>query len=244
MRVQRCGADELLGYASGDAMVRAFAPGAARAWRGDGAVAMVAVDAELRIPVLLGVGADAAVAEVVAFAARDGDMPGEVTVPRGGVALLPSWLRPERVDKWEWRALGAPPPQQPGEERVAWLTEDDHADVKALLTAANPGSSVWPGDAAARRWAGVRDEHGLRACLADTSRTPAIGHVSGIATAPDARGLGYGTAITAWAARRLFAEGAELVTLGVYADNTAAGRLYDRLGFSDDHRMGSGRPPR
>jgi len=224
-------------------MVRAFAPGAARAWRADGAVAMVAVDAELRVPILLGVGADAAVAEVVAYAARDGDVPGEVIVPSGAMPLLPSWLRPDAVDAWVWRSLSAPPEPQAGEERAGWLSEADHDALKALISAAAPGSSVWPGDPAARRWAGIRDERGLRACLADTSRLPGVGHVSGIATAPDARGRGYGGAVTAWAARRMFAEGAELVTLGVYAENAAAGRVYDRLGFSAEHRMSSGRAP-
>ena len=227
----------------GDAMVRAFAPGATRAWRGGGAVVMVAVDAENREPVLLGIGPDAAAAGAVAVAAREAGVPGELIVPRGALPLVPAWLRPEVVDEWEWRSLAVPPEPRPGEERVAWLTEADHGDVKALLSADAPGTSVWPGDPAARRWAGIRDERGLRACLADTSRYPGVGHVSGITTAAGARGLGYGTAITAWAARRLLAEGAGMVTLGVYAANATAGRVYDRLGFSADHPMSSGRPP-
>lgn len=233
----RCAPSELADHA--DAMVRAFVPAAARAWRGGRAVALVTVDSELRIPMLLGVGADAAA--VVAYAARDGGPTGMVTVPYG--TLLPEWLRPAEVDAWAWRAIDAPPPLQPGEERVTWLGEDDLDDVKALLTTASPGASVWPGDGAARRWAGIRDGQRLVACLADTTRLAGVGHVSGIATAVEAHGRGYGAAITAWSARRLLAEGAGLVTLGVYSDNAAAMRMYDRLGFSDGHRMASGVPP-
>lgn len=241
VNVSRCAPGELMGH--DDAMVRAFAGAASRAWRTDGAVAMVSVDAEERIPILLGVGVDAAVATVIAYAAGGGDVPGEVIVPRGAMALLPSWVRPVEVVDWVWRSLDTPPPPQPAEDRVEWLDDEDAGAVKALLTEAAPGSSVWPGAPAARRWAGIRDAHRLRACLADTSRDPDIGHVSGITTAPESRGLGYGGAITAWAARRLFADGKRLVTLAAYAANAPAARVYDRLGFTDHHRMSSGQAP-
>lgn len=237
--VTRCAPDDLAGHE--DAMVRAFVPAATRAWRGGRAVALMTLDSELRVPMLLGIGAGAAA--VVTYAARDGGATGMITVPYEALPVLPDWLRPAEADAWAWRAIEAPPPVRPGEERVAWLGEDDLRDVKGLLAEANPGTSVWPGDGAARRWAGIRDGGRLCACLADTTRFPGIGHVSGIATAPDARGRGYGAAVTAWAARKLFAEGAGLVTLGVYSDNAAAMRMYDRLRFSDEHRMGSGVPP-
>lgn len=237
--VTRCAPDELADHE--DAMVRAFVPAATRAWRGGRAVALVTVDSELRVPMLLGIGAGAGA--VVTYAARDGGATGMITVPYEALTVLPDWLRPAKADAWAWRAIEAPPPVRAGEERVAWLGEDDLRDVKALLSEASPGASVWPGDGAARRWAGIRDGRRLCACLADTTRFPGVGHVSGIATAPEARGRGYGTAVTAWTARRLLAEGTRLVTLGVYSDNAAAMRMYDRLGFSDGHRMSSGVPP-
>lgn len=68
-----------------------------------------------------------------------------------------------------------------------------------------------------------------------------VGHFSAIAIRPDARGQGLGSALTAWATRRLFREGYDLVTLGLYAGNTAARRMYDRLGFTGEHRFTSGK---
>lgn len=108
-----------------------------------------------------------------------------------------------------------------------------------------------------RRWAGIQDDDllaGIRegrllgrieggrllACLADTTSVPGVGHLSAIAVHPDARGRGLGRSITAWAMRELFAEGNDVVTLGVYADNTTAMRLYDRLGFTVDVPLTSG----
>lgn len=78
----------------------------------------------------------------------------------------------------------------------------------------------------------------LDACAADTSGAP-VGHLSAIATRPECRGQGLGTAISAWLTRQLLAE-FDLVTLGVYADNPAALRLYDRLGYAADHHFTSG----
>ena len=240
-------AEELVGRAGGDAMVRAFAPGAERAWCGDGAVAMVTLDAEDRVPMLLAAGTPAGVSTVVVSAAadlvRDGLAVPRLTVPRGAMEFLPARLRPRQVVPWEWRSLDAPPPVGPGEDRVSWLGAADHDDVTALLEAAGRGTSVWPGDPAARRWAGIRDDGALVACLADTSRWADVGHISGISTAPSARGHGHATTITAWASRRLLGEGARLVTLGVFASNAAARRVYDRLGFTATHPMTTGDPP-
>ena len=234
--------------AGGDAMVRAFVPGAVRAWCGDdGAVAMVTVDAEDRVPMLLAAGAPAGVSPLVVAAAadlvRDGLTVPRLTVPRGAVELLPARLRPRQVVPWEWRSLDAPPPARPGEDRVSWLGAEDHGQVRALLAAVGGGTSVWPDDPPARRWAGIRDGSTLVACLADTSRWAGVGHISGIATAPSARGHGHATAITAWASRRLLGEGARLVTLGAFASDAAARRVYDRLGFTATHPMTTGDPP-
>ena len=98
-----------------------------------------------------------------------------------------------------------------------------------------------PGDEAARRWVGVRDDAGrLLACAADTSSATGVGHLSSIAVVPEARGQGLGKAVTAALTRLLFEEGNDVVTLGMYADNPEARALYDALGFRDDHRFTSG----
>jgi predicted GNAT family acetyltransferase len=79
----------------------------------------------------------------------------------------------------------------------------------------------------------------LNACAADTSGVADVRHVSGLATRPECRGPGLGTAVTGWPTRRLLAE-FDLVTLGVHADNPVGLRLYDRLGYAADHHFANG----
>lgn len=163
-----------------------------------------------------------------------------MTVPRGAPAHLPRRLAFDVHADWDWRSTGSVPPPRGGEERVRWLADDEASAVKDLLVEANPESSTWPGETKVRRWAGIRDEDGrLDACLADTSAGEQ-GHLSAISTRPGVRGHGLGSAITAWATRRLLEDGCGVVTLGVYAGNAAAQRTYDRLGFALDHRFTSG----
>jgi ribosomal protein S18 acetylase RimI-like enzyme len=56
-------------------------------------------------------------------------------------------------------------------------------------------------------------------------------YISSIGTRPEWRGRGFGGHITMALARDSLASGVNLVYLGVYADNSKAIRLYDRLGF-------------
>ena len=57
-------------------------------------------------------------------------------------------------------------------------------------------------------------------------------YLSSISTRPAWRGRGFARMITLALARESIAAGANLVYLGVYADNVGAIRLYDHLGFS------------
>lgn len=160
-----------------------------------------------------------------------------LTVPRGTAAHLPAWVGMQRTD-WDFRWLETPPPPQPGEDRVESL--DDPEAVASLLAADSPTASARPGDEGVRGWVGVRDAGVLLACAADTSWHSTNGHLSSIAVRHDARGRGLGSAVTAALARQLFGQGADLVTLGMYADNTVGRALYDRLGFTDTHHFISG----
>ena len=155
-----------------------------------------------------------------------------------GRCHLPPGLRLRGTD-WDLRWIAAPPPHQPGEERVRPV--EDVTAVQELLTASSPTASALPGDPAVRRWVGVRDASGtLVACAADTSGAPGAGHLPSIAVRPEARGQGLGRAVTAALVRQLLAEGNDLVTLGMYADNASARAVYDALGFADEHRFTSG----
>jgi ribosomal protein S18 acetylase RimI-like enzyme len=157
---------------------------------------------------------------------RDGQ---DITVPRGTAALLPAWVALDGTN-WDFRWTLVAPDPQPGEDRVEPVPDDEVAE---LLAVANPDAAARPGDDRVRRWLGVRGPAGLLACGADTSEATGVGHLSAIATRPDARGQGLGAAVTAALVRVLLADGCDVVTLGMYATNTAGKALYDRLGMHD-----------
>lgn len=178
--------------------------------------------------------------------ARDGASTGDsrlhASLPAGWVSSLPegfaSVFEIAVGRDWDWMWTEDAPPAQPAEEAVSWLGNGDEQEIRSLLHEVSPGASTWPGDDRARRWAGLRAPDGrLAAILADTSRHDAVGEVSSVATAYGYRGRGYAAALVAWTTRRFFVEGAELATLGMYADNATARRLYERLGYHCDHHF-------
>ncbi|MFD2024235.1 GNAT family N-acetyltransferase [Promicromonospora aerolata] len=122
----------------------------------------------------------------------------------------------------------------------------DTDEIAALLAETNPGTlqGVRSRRGQRARWYGVRvpredREHGPGALVAVGSAMPVAGgavHLGSIGTLPAFRGRGYGGALTA----RMTADGiAEcgLVTLGLYDDNVAARRVYERLGFVLAHQV-------
>ena len=205
-------------------------------WAGHGAVAWRATDAQERTPYLMTLGTPPDVARLVEDLLTELPDQTRVTLPRGTVPLLPAWVALDGTD-WDFRWLGEPPPVQPAEDRVVEVTAEE---VAALLPTASPTASALPGDPAVRRWVGVQGDAGLLACAADTSAATRVGHLSSIAVLPEARGQGLGAAVTARLTRDLFAEGCDVVTLGMYADNAAGRALYDALGMADEHRFTSG----
>jgi predicted GNAT family acetyltransferase len=68
---------------------------------------------------------------------------------------------------------------------------------------------------------------------------PGVPHLASIATHPRVRGQGIGTALTTTVTARLLAAGAPVVTLGMYADNDVARRMYARIGYVCSHRWSS-----
>ena len=205
-------------------------------WAGHDAVAWRATDAEERVPYLVTLGAPAQVAVLLEELLPELRNETRVTLPRGTAPLLPAWVALDGTD-WDFRWLGAPPTEQPGEADVVDVTDDQ---VARLLAEASPTASAQPGDPAVRSWVGIEGPEGLLACAADTSAATGVGHLSSIAVHPMARGRGLGAAVTAALARRLFGQGCDVVTLGMYATNTAGRALYDHLGMADDHRFTSG----
>lgn len=208
----------------------------ARGWLAGPAVAWMGTDAEQRVSYVNALGPPPQVGSLLAGLLPELPPQQRLTVPRGTSAHLPAWVSMERTE-WDLRWLSAPPPTQPGEGGV--LDVDEESDVAALLAEASPTASALPGDRAVRRWVGVREEGRLVACAADTSAATGVGHLSSIAVHPSARGRGLGAVVTAALSRQLFAAGCDIVTLGMYADNDHARRMYDRLGFADEHHFSS-----
>jgi ribosomal protein S18 acetylase RimI-like enzyme len=71
-----------------------------------------------------------------------------------------------------------------------------------------------------------------------------IAVLGNILTAPQARGQGYATAITAALAATLFEQQFSLVVLNVFEDNSTAIRIYQRLGFQTHHQLLTGKATR
>lgn len=205
-------------------------------WAGHGAVCWRATDAEERVPYVMTLGAPHAVATLVEELLTELPHQTRITLPRGTAPLLPAWVGIDGTD-WDFWWYDRPPDQTPGQDRVTDVTPEE---VAQLLPVASPTASAQPGDPAVRRWVGIRGREGLLAAAADTSAATGVGHLSSIAVHPDARGQGLGTAVTAALSRQLFARGADLVTLGMYASNEAGRAMYRGLGMKDDHLFTSG----
>ncbi|SCL30648.1 FR47-like protein [Micromonospora pallida] len=151
-------------------------------------------------------------------------------LPRVGSAELTGRLPVARHSDWDFLWAAAPPPHQPGEERVVRLTEADLPALTALVDEAFPSTTSRPGDPRVVDWYGIRAGDRLVACGADRSRG-VIGFLAGLTVAPGERGRGLGAVLTAGMTRALFAR-YDHVALGVYTHNVGALRLYRRLGFT------------
>jgi ribosomal protein S18 acetylase RimI-like enzyme len=210
---------------------------------------------------LLAVGAPGAAADLVLAAERElrdaGRALGPVTrtsVPRGTRAQLlaladvrgaevPAPFGGPPSGEWDWLGTTVEPPDQPGEDRVVELVgEEGRREAAACLAVAHPHGELAV-DEPRSRWWGWRDGDGvLRGVVGASRLVPGQPWVLGsIGTDPAWRGRGIAAATTAVATRAGLAE-APLVTLGMYADNDTARRLYLRLGYETAQEFESWRP--
>ncbi|HEX4788338.1 MAG TPA: GNAT family N-acetyltransferase, partial [Actinospica sp.] len=152
-----------------------------------------------------------------------------ITVPRG--VDTARWSGGREAGEWDLMRCDEPPAFQPGEERVAHLT--DLAAVQAFLDQVNPSHSVRADHPEVERWMGVAQESSgtLLAVGAFTRRRAGTGYLASIATAEQARGQGLGGAVTAALTRHAFATGDALCTLAHFHPNEPARRMYLRLGY-------------
>ncbi|WP_456788265.1 GNAT family N-acetyltransferase [Cellulomonas sp. P5_C5] len=198
-------------------------------------------------PAVLGLGDPSTVDRLVA----DGDVgPARwMSVPRGccprpdtltGLDLVP-------FSAWDWLSTDTAPPTVAGESEVRRLDPiADADDIRACLREANPGTSADPAGPDELGWWGVQADGVLAGVIGAASRG-AEGdgrswHVHGLGVLPVLRRTGMGTALTAALTRAALAGGASWVSLGMYAQNDDARRIYRRLGFRTDGEMASFSP--
>jgi ribosomal protein S18 acetylase RimI-like enzyme len=127
------------------------------------------------------------------------------------------------------------PPACPAEARRVPLGSAAVAEMLALAEAAKPGPfSLRTPELG--HYAGVRGAGGrLLAMAGERFRLPGHVELSAICVHPDARGQGFGAALTLHLARAALARG-EAPFLHVFPDNPAAA-LYARLGFRERARL-------
>ena len=211
---------------------------ATHGWAYGAAVAWVGIDAEDRTPYVSVLGP---VDEAVALVERSlGEWPDHpVTMPAEVVDACPGVV--DARYHWLFRtAARAPKRSLLGDAVVTVLRTDSDERIDDLLDASSELVSARPGDRGVRRWV-VVEEHGkVLACAADTSGSPGIGHMGAVAVHPSARGRGLGSAVVGWLTTDLLRSGCDVVAVGVFVGETAAQRLYDRLGYRTEHELVSG----
>jgi len=174
---------------------------------------------------------------------------GWMSLPRGtapGADALAA-LGLTRFSSWDW-LVTTDAPAPPGDHPVVELDRvAEAAAIRECLAAANPSTSADPAADGEAAWFGVRGADGLLGVMGASFRGgPVDGgvswHLHGLGVRPDARTAGLGSALTAAATRAALDRGAAWVSLGMYADNHAARRIYDRLGYAVHERFDSYRP--
>ena len=114
------------------------------------------------------------------------------------------------------------------------LGPTDLNEVEAFYADAYPGTWFHARMLETGRYVGLRRD-GALVCVAGVhvwSPTWAVATLGNVATVPLARGLGLATAACARLCRILLEDGIEVISLNVRADNAAAIRAYEKLGFA------------
>ncbi|WP_147917379.1 GNAT family N-acetyltransferase [Ruania zhangjianzhongii] len=228
------------------------------AWGDARALALTTVAGDGTSRALVGVGEPEELAPVVAAAFDDGGsaLPGSglestsvavASLTRGAWDLVPALVRDrlglEQVAHWDWLVTTTEPPAQPGEDRVVELDlTTDRAELAGLQRLVLPQSYTTL-DRPDTRWFGWRDSGGVLRCMAAATVRAGELHLGSIGTHPQWRRRGLAAMMTAALTRIGLAQAGQ-VSLGLYADNVAARRVYLRLGYRLGQEVESRRPAR
>ncbi|HEY0118341.1 MAG TPA: GNAT family N-acetyltransferase [Cellulomonas sp.] len=156
-------------------------------------------------------------------------------------------LHVDPLPGWDWMSTTSVG-DAPGTDAVVRLDlATDLPDVLDCLAAANPTTESDPTSPHEAGWWGVRDGGRLIGVIGAGRRGGAADdgfswHLHGLGVRPQERRGGLGTALMVAATAEGLAAGADWVSLGVWAANEPALRIYRRLGFRTDHQGRSYRP--
>jgi ribosomal protein S18 acetylase RimI-like enzyme len=148
-------------------------------------------------------------------------------------ALTDEW-RAEPHGLYDKMALSAPG-QLAAFDTAATIrfTPDDEAELQAFYAESYPGNWFDPRMLQTGHYYGYR-ERGMILCVAGVhvySASQRVAALGNITTRPDARGRGLATLVTARLCQELL-QRVDQIGLNVRADNAAAIRCYERLGFT------------
>lgn len=166
---------------------------------------------------------------------------------------LPSSVRRtlgvEPATAWDWFATDRPPGSGDGVAVVQLDLDADRAAIRDCLAEGNPESRADPEAADEAAWFGVADGTRLLGVVGaarrpgDPDGADLSWHVHGLGVRPEARSRGLGARLTAAATRAAFDAGADWASLGMFASNDIARRVYLRLGYRVEGRFTSYRVP-
>lgn len=162
------------------------------------------------------------------------------------VSLLQHYYQPETI----WKSIlrmaitqgSLQSPQHTPPQPIKQLTVADLPMLKELYT--QHTESRFPAELFAQGvYFGAEEGGRIIAAGGTHVLTPKYGIavLGNILTAPEARGQGYATAITAALVETLFNQQFSLVILNVFADNGNAFRVYQRLGFQTHYSFLTGK---
>ena len=114
------------------------------------------------------------------------------------------------------------------------LGPSDLAEIESFYEHAYPGTWFQARMLETGRYVGIRRD-GRLVCVAGVhvwSPTWGVAALGNVATLPELRGVGLATAACARLCRLLLDDGIDVISLNVRADNAAAIRAYEKLGFA------------
>ncbi|HEX6151062.1 GNAT family N-acetyltransferase [Nocardioides sp.] len=208
------------------------------AWRLDEAVAVVSRRpiAREELVVLTGFGPADDQARLLASLAEEIEPPDRLTLTAATDVVPVAWSLAE-VRRWNWMLTSTRPPDPVPDEVVV---VDDPQEIDDLIDTAAPDSHARPGTPGIEAWLGWRAGADLLAVGAVVRNPDGSGHLRAVSVAPHARGRGIGRSLSvALTIRALSGRG--IASLGVYADNEPALRIYRGLDYEVVHTFTSGR---